>query len=272
MHLFRKTIFILLLFLSSLLTAQDDSEKILDQFNDFANYIPKSLEKDTIYNPEIRISKLPFNSISSVKQHNIIRNFTTLTPKEIAWLEEKIEKLAIALHTEGKYFLVGQIGGGGGCHAEDLIETLYLNTIKITRLNFCHGCTDSYLDKEFVEIFNSKMYQLLQIRQPDLKTHRFYGTYKGKSENRSKTKLILTNNRLFKFWVYEKYTTDFSEGIWENKNDTLLLKSEKISPKDSIHYLLYNGSWIQLDDVKFRLKKTKLIELKTKKMKFKKVL
>lgn len=267
MHLFKKTIFTLFLFLSSLATAQDASEKILDQFNDLANYIPKSLEKDTIYTPEIRISKLPFNSISSVKLHNVIRHFSTLTPKEITWLEKKISTLAIALHAEGKYFLVGQIGGAGGCHAEGLIEILYLNTIKITRLNFCHGCTDSYLDKEFVEIFNSKMYQLLHIKRSDLKTHLFYGTYTGKGKNASKIELTLTKERIFTLQITKNDAVEFSEGIWKNENDTLILTSKKVNQS--------NINTFELNVVKFRLKnpygKSKLLKLAPKKWKLKKI-
>lgn len=269
MHLFKKTIFILLLFLSSLLAAQDASKNSLDQYNELINYIPKSLEKDTIYNPEIRISEIAFNSILNVKLHYGLKHFTKFTTNEIAWMEDKIEKLAIALHSEGKYILMGQTVG---CEIEHLIEEIHLNNIKITNLNFCYGCTDGYIDDDFIEIFNSKMYQLLQIRQADFKTHHFFGIYKGKSENSSETKLILTKDRLFKFWVYEKYTTDFSEGIWENRNDTLILKPQEISHKDSLHHLLYNGSWIPLHNVKYRLKRKKLIELEMKKIKFKRAL
>ena len=50
MHSLQKTIFLVFLFLSSLLSAQEQtSETILDQFNELVNYIPKSLEKDTVY-------------------------------------------------------------------------------------------------------------------------------------------------------------------------------------------------------------------------------
>lgn len=268
MHLFKKTIFILLLFLNSLLTAQDDSEKILAQYNELANYIPKSLEKDTVYNPEIRISKFPFNSIANIKVHHTIRHFTTLTPKEITWLEKKISTLAIALHAEGKYFLVGQIGGASGCHAKDLIDTLYLNTIKFTRLNFCHGCTDGYIDEEFIEIFNAKMYQLLQIRQSDLKTHLFYGTYIGKGKNRSKIELTLTSERTFTLQINKKDAVEFSEGLWENDNNTLILTSKKINQS--------NINTFELKAVEFRLKnpyrRSKLIRLSPEKWKLKKVL
>ncbi|WP_162820004.1 hypothetical protein [Kordia sp. SMS9] len=259
--------------MSSSLKAQDNSEKTLDRYNKLLNYIPKSLEKDTIYNPEIRISEVAFNTIITTRLHYRLKHFAKFTPKEIAWMDEKVEKLAIALHAEGKYILMGQSGGYKGCSGENSMETIHLNTIKITYLNFCHGCTDGHYDEDFIEIFNTKMYQLLQIKRPDYTTRRYFGTFKGKGEHRSKIELTLTDERVFRLKIKKKNTIEYSEGIWENQNDTLILNSKRIGSTDTS---LANADWIALDRVEFRLKyrlnRSKLVMLAPNKWKLKKVL
>ncbi|WP_298516429.1 hypothetical protein [uncultured Kordia sp.] len=263
--------------MSFLIKAQEQSSQaVLDQYNELTNYIPKSLENDTIYNPEIRISEVTFNSIINTRLHYRLKHFAKFTPKEIAWMEEKITKLATALHAEGMYILLGQRGGYKGCMGENKIEKIHLNTIKIIRLNFCYGCHDSHYDKDFIKIFNAKMYQLLQIKPPDYKTRHFYGTFRGKGEQRSKVELILTYERTFTLKIQKKNTIDFSEGLWENENDTLILTSKKITSSNDGNSLVSNGNWLELNAVKFRLKsrlkRSKLISLEPKKWKLKKVL
>ncbi|MCH2193168.1 MAG: hypothetical protein MK119_03430 [Kordia sp.] len=191
-------------------------------------------------------------------------------------MKEKIMKLVSALHAEGKYILLGETGGYKGCREENKIETIYLNTIKITCLNFCYGCNDNHYDEEFIEIFNSTMYQLLEIKSPDYTTHLFYGTFKGKGENRSKIELTMTHERTFTLTIQKKNALEFCEGIWENANDTLILTSKKITHVEDRDSTLSKGNWVQLDNVNFQLKyrfrKSKLIKLGAEKWKLKKVL
>jgi hypothetical protein len=246
------------------LTAQETS---LQQFHILINHTPKSLEKDTIYNPEIRISQEPFNSIASAMLNYRLKHFVEFTDKEMAWMEEKISTLAIALHAEGNYILIYQ-----GCVKGSQIKETFLNTIQITNLYFCRIGHDRHYDEDFIEIFNARMYQLLRIKPPDDTTNRFYGTFKGKGKKRATIELTILKDRTFTLRIQKQNTIDFSEGIWENENDALTLRSKKISQGKSKDESLTKVNWIELDTTKFQLKRNKLVKLGSETWKLKKVL
>lgn len=239
-------------------------------YNEILNYVPKSFTTDTINRPERIPVKLELNTIASLKISYALKNYSTFHTNELQWFEQQIEKLATALFHDGKRILIGKIGGASGCTTDKLLDTIQLDTEKIIYIKFCRTCTDYYNDDDFIEIFNTKMYELMQIIPSNGKTHWFYGTFKGKAKH-SRIKLELTNKRTFKFWVHNNHSSDFTEGFWSNKNDTLLLKSKRLNSTDSLNYKLSSANWIELNDVKFRLKRKKLIELETKKWKLKQI-
>ncbi len=268
----RKTIFILNIIFSTFIIAQNSESltKWEREYNDILSYIPKNIKIDSINRPESRFLKGKINSIGSLKMYNNFRDGLKFSIEDKLWLENRIRQIATALFLDGKKILITAVGGYSGC-PEKMIDTIKLNNIEITNLKFCHGCTDSYRDKNFINIFNSKMYSLMEIEPPNGKTYRFYGKFISYSKNNNGIELILTDDRTFKFWKRKGHGSDFTEGLWKNRNDTLILNSNKLTLNDSLTFALSNKKWIEFNDLKFRLKKQKLTELNKGKRKLKKI-
>ncbi|WP_298420659.1 hypothetical protein [uncultured Kordia sp.] len=248
--------------MSSPVVAQNTSDENLDQYNELLNYIPKNLTIDTIYRPDHNFLKKTSNSIGGVSIYYNYKANQKLSDDDRQWLEQRIEKLATALFHDGVYILLGKTGGASGCPTNKLLDTIQLKIFTITKLKFCYTCTipDNY--EKLIEIFNAKMYDLMQLRPPDFKTHRFYGTYEGKGKHHVRINLVLTKDRTFKFWENKSHhRSDFTQGFWENRNDTLVLQSKKLSQADSIDF----------NTIKFKLKRNKLIGLEREKWKLKRI-
>lgn len=258
----RKTIFILNFIFSTLIFAQNPESSTLyeKEYYDLLNYIPINLETDSIHKLESPILKGSLNTIGSVKLYNGFRKDFKLSDNDKKWLENRIDQIATELFVDGKRILISAVGGYSGC-PDKLIDTFRLKDIKITNLKFCHTCTDSYRDENFIERFNNKMYSLMKIEPPNGKTHRFYGKFSGYGKSNSGLELILDEDRTFKFWKRKGHGSDFTEGFWKNRNDTLILSSKTLTKNDSLTFSLSNAKWIEFNDLKFRLKKEKLTEL-----------
>lgn len=232
-------------------------------------YIPKNLKSNSIYKPESRLLKEGLNTIGSLKIYNGLREDFKLTENDKKWLESRIDHIATELYLEGKRILVSAVGGYSGC-PDKMIDTIRLNNIQITNLKFCYTCTDSYRDKNFIEIFNNRMYSLMDIEPPNRKTKSFYGEFKGRSKGKLELRLVLKNDRSFKYWLNKEHGDEYTEGLWENKNETLILNSKTLNQSDSLIYTLSSGKWVEFKNLKFCLKKEKLTELKNGKRKLKK--
>ncbi|REH01138.1 hypothetical protein [Flavobacterium aquicola] len=267
----KKTVFIFNIIFSTLIFAQN-TESLTQhekEYNDLINYIPKNIKSDSIIEPENRFLKVELNTICSLIIFSGIRSELEINETDNKWLDNRIEQIATALFLDGKRILISTVGGYSGC-PDKKIDTLYLNNIKITDLKFCHGCTDRYLDEKFIEIFNKKMYSLMKIEPPNRKTSSFYGEYKGRNKDKFEMKLVLKDDRTFKFWLNKGHGSDFTEGLWKNEDDLLTLNSKILSKNDEISTTISSAKWINFNNLKFNLKKNKLIELNDQKRKLKK--
>ena len=266
----RKTIFILNFIFSTFIFAQNPESSTLyeKEYYDLLNYIPENLKADTIHKLESPILKENLNTIGSLKLYNGFREDFNLSENDKKWFENRIDQLATELFTDRKRILISAVGGYSGC-PDNMIDTIRLNNIKITNLKFCHSCTDSR-DENFIEKFNSKMYSLMEIEPPNGKTFKFYGKFVGHGKNNNGIELFLTDDRTFKFWKRKRHGSDFTEGLWKNINDTLILNSKALTKTDSLTFALSSAKWIEFNDLEFRLKKEKLTEINNRKWKLKK--
>lgn len=268
----KKSLIILNLIFSTLIFAQNPESSTLyeKEYYDLINYVPKNLEFDSIYQPKSQLLKTELNTISSIQIYSGFRKDFKLTESDNQWLDNKIEHIATALFLDGKRILVSAVGGYSGC-PDKMIDTIRLNNKEIIDLKLCHTCTDGHRDKRFIRIFNDRMYSLMKIEPPNRKTYQFYGKFIGYSKNNNDIELILNNDRTFKFWKRKGHGSDFSEGLWENRNDTLTLNSRTLTQNDSLTFILSSAKWIEFNDLEFRLKKEKLTELDNGKRKLKKI-
>ncbi|MFB9053933.1 hypothetical protein ACFFVB_12675 [Formosa undariae] len=269
----KETVFILSFVFSTLIFAQNPESSTLfeKEYYDLMNYIPKNLNFDSVYKPDSRLLKTDLNTIGSLKGYNSLKDDFQFSDKDIKWLEERIDQIATELFNDGKRILISGVGGYSGC-PDKMIDTIKLNNIEITNLKFCHSCTDSYRDENFIKVFNDRMYSLLGIQPPNIKTKSFYGKFEGRDKGKFEMKLVLKGDRTFKFWLNKGHGSDFTEGLWKNESDTLILNSRSLNKTDNISIALSSGRWIEFNNLKLRLKKGKLIELNEEKLKFKKVI
>ena len=269
----RKTIFILNFIFGTLIFAQNpDSSTLYEkEYYDLLYYIPKNLQNDTIHKLESPILKGHLNTIWSLKLYDTFREDFKLSAHDKKWLENRIDRIATEFFVDGKRILISTVGGHTGC-PDKMIDTFRLKDIEITNLKFCHTCTDSYRGENFIKRFNNKMYSLMNIEPPNSKTHKFYGNYYGYRKKNNGIELILSKNRTFKFWKRKGHSSDFTEGFWKNKNDTLILNSKTLTKNDSLTFTLSSAKWIEFKDLEFRLKKEILIELDDGNRKLKKLI
>lgn len=231
--------------------------------------MPKNLEFDSINKPESQILQKELNTISSIQLFSRFREDFKLTENDNQWLDNTIEQIATALFLDGKRILVSAVGGYSGC-PDKMIDTLCLNDIEIINLKFCHTCTEVSQDEKFIRIFNDKMYSLMKIEPPNGKTNLFYGEYEGKNKERFEIKLIINEDRTFRFWVYKGHSSDFTEGLWKNNDNTLILQSRNLNEDDKLIFTLSSGKWIEFNNLEFRLREGKLTELGGESRKLKK--
>ena len=267
----KKTIYILNLIFSTLIFAQNPESSTLyeKEYYNLLNYIPKNLKTDSIHKLESPILKGSLNTIASLKLYNGFREEFKLPENDIKWLEKRIDQIASELFIDGKRILISADGGYGGC-PKFMLDNIKLNNIEISNLHFCYTCTEPR-DYKFINIFNNRMYSLMNIEPPNARTRLFIGEYKGRNKDRFKIKLILKKDRPFKFWVNKGHGSDFTEGLWKNIDDKLILKSRNLNKDDDISFALSSAKWIEFNDLKFRLKKGKLTELNGKNRKLKQI-
>ncbi len=261
----RKSIFIFSLLFSAIIFAQkiDTTAVNKDDYNDLINYVSRNWDFDSLSKPENELLQSldkNLNTIASTLIHSGLRSHFDLDNSGNKWLDKRIEQVAESLFLDGKRILVSRVGGYSGC-PETLMDTFYLNNIEITNLMWCHSCVEFIQSDKFIAIFNDKMYSLMGINPPDRWTFRLPGTYSGYGKKNDGFELILNDDRSFKFWKKYGHGSDYTEGLWENRKDTLILKSKSLSKSEKLTFALSSGRWIDFDSVAFRLKKEKLIAL-----------
>jgi hypothetical protein len=268
----RKTIFILNLIFSTLIFAQNsESSNLYDkEYYDLLNYIPKNLKADTIHKLESPFFKGGLNTIGSIMLYNGIRKEFKFSENDNKWLDKRIDQIASELFGDGKKLLMSRVGGYSGC-PDKMIDTFRLNNIDIIDLKFCHSCTDALRNKDFIEKFNRKMYSLLEIEPANGKTYRFYGKFIGYTKRNKGLELILNQDRTFKFWKRKEHSSDFTQGLWENRNDTLILNSKDLTENNKIDFELSSVKWIDFKNIEFILKKDKIVEFNKGTRKLKKL-
>ncbi|CAL2063608.1 hypothetical protein [Tenacibaculum sp. 190524A05c] len=161
----RRTIFILNFIFSSLIFAQNgESSNIYEkEYYELLNYVPKNLKNDSIHKLDSPFLKDKLNTIGSLKLYNGFRQDLKLSNKDEKWLDKRIEEIASELFLDGKRILIKSVGGYSGC-PNKMIDTFKLKDIEITNLKICNSCTSSNNDKNFIQLFNNKMYSLMKIQ------------------------------------------------------------------------------------------------------------
>lgn len=268
----KKTIFILNFILSTSIFAQSTESLDLNEkeYYDLMTYVPNSFEYDSIYRPKSELLLTELNTIGNLRLHSSFRNEFKLSNNDIEWLEKRIDHLASSLFWDGKRILISQVNVAFNSSIK-MIDAIKLNDIRITELKFLHSCTNAHRDKEFIRIFNDRMYALMKIKPPDYKTQSFYGKYEGKDKGKLNLKLVLVDDRTFKFWINGDQRLEFAEGLWKNKKDILVLNSKTLSNSIRLGNTLSNAKMLEYKDLEFSLKKGKLKALKGKKRKLKKI-
>lgn len=241
----------------------------MKEYNDILNYIPKNLESDTAYFQVDSIPQINLNSLGMLYISSSFPEFY-ITEQNKTQFENRAEEIAEALFLDGKRILIWRTGGYAGC-PDQMMDSIRLNDIDIIAVKFCYTCT-GYGGSNFIAKFNNKMYKLMGIKAPDAHTDNFYGQYKGIGRHNSTTKLILNEDRTFKFWMSEDNHAHFTQGFWENRGEILILDSKNLSGSDSLNYAISNTHWIELNDVKWSLKKNQLIREGGKRLKLKQVI
>jgi len=96
------------------------------------------------------------------------------------------------------------------------------------------------------------------------------GKYTGIGKTNAGVELRLTENNEFKFWVRKGHSSDFTQGTWKNSDDTLILNSKTLNGTDSLTYALSSATWIEFQNLEWKIKENKLTEIKNGKWKLKK--
>ena len=115
-------------------------------------------------------------------------------------------------------------------------------------------------------LFNCKTQQLNKSDKTVI------GKFVGKGKSNVTIELTLSENNKFKFWAkVNSLSFDFTEGIWEKRNDTLILNSKVLNDNEGLNYALSSANWIEFKNSKWKMKSTELIRIPDKKWKMKKI-
>ncbi|UII19597.1 hypothetical protein [Fulvivirga ligni] len=239
-------------------------------FNQLLNYVPSHFDSIPTHPPENKLLKsvMGMNTLGAFLIYCSIKDDLKLSESDNKWLQGRIKLFASALYRDGKQILLKPTGGYAGC-SEQRIDTLRLNNIEILNLYLCQTCIDYHRNDFFVNTFNLEMYSLMEISPPDYKTTSFEGEFIGIGNKNIGVKLILNKNGEFKFWINRGHGSDFTQGLWMNKNDTLILNSKGLTENEKLTFLLSSAEWIEFSDLKFQLRKDKLVGIENKKIKLK---
>ena len=232
------------------------------------NYVPNSLKMDSISKLENKTLKTELNNLGNLHIYSRFIKKSELNESDKNWLDNRIAKIATALFLDGKKIILSNVGGASGC-PNRMLDTIKLNNIEIINLKFCYTCTEPR-DENFTRIFNSRMYSLMKIEPSNKFTKSFYGEFRGRNKIKQEMKLVMKDDRTFKFWLNKGHGSDFTEGLWKNKSDMLILNSKTLTRNDSLTFALSSAKWIEFNGLNFRLKKGKLFEMNNGKRKLKK--
>ena len=157
----KKIIFISIFILSTICTAQnnDSIPEFEKEYLELLNYTPKNFKIDLENKPSSRFLKTDLNSIWKLKFAYELKN--KLNDYEIKWLEDQINKLAVAYFIEKKPIIIQSVGGYSRC-PEQLVTSELKNKTNITILKFCsESCVVNNKIEGFIRIFNNRTQKLL---------------------------------------------------------------------------------------------------------------
>ncbi len=212
-------------------------------YNSILFYTPKTLNYKTVH----KINDIEFESKNFNNLHRLrLLSWIVRTEKDKNWIKNRIDEMVIALFLDGKKILLTQKNNGGN-RITNYYDFIRLNNHSILNLNLFHNCTDGHLDKFFVNIFNKKMLELLQIKESDLFTHSFIGIFKNKSLSR----LTITEDRKYILSIERRIFL----GIWENDKNVLQLYDENKQMKLYSFELTKNKKKLISSNGKLKLKR-----------------
>lgn len=156
-------------------------------------YIPKKTFFSSSYKPKAEFLQTELNTINNISLYAYFANNIKLPESDERYIETRIQNLAKGFFFDNKKLIISKIGGYDGC-IEKMIDTFKLKKTIITNLKFCYSCTNWNRDDFFIETFNSKMYQLMNIKAPDYQTYRFNGEFINKKKKSDFKKLVLNKD------------------------------------------------------------------------------
>jgi hypothetical protein len=221
----KKVMLIYLIFLSVFGVAQNLTDSIKHRlFDEFVNQTPKYFEKDTTFQPTSPSLQIDLTYMSSIWAVYTNRKLLKYTDVEKVWLEKRIKDLAVAFYKDHQRVLFTSINGLMEKSGQ-MIDTLHVYGVDIVNVILSHTCVENFEYFDFFNVFNAKMYELMQLEEPDARTYYLMGTYMGRGKNKKETKLILMEDMSFKLWYRNEMGYFYSEGYWKNDGNQLTLQS-----------------------------------------------
>ncbi len=107
----------------------------------------------------------------------------------------------------------------------------------------------------FLILFSCKT-QYLNIKRESL-----VGKYIGIGKANANIELRIIENGEFKYWKRKGHGSDFTQGVWKNRNDTLILNSRILNGTDSLTFALSSANWIVFKNLEWKIKDNNLTEL-----------
>ena len=172
----KKFAFILLLLSGSLSWAQnfvivdklpEESDVVYSEkeYSQLLNYTPKSFVPDTKSKPDNKVLSGNLNSISSLELRYAYQQQLKLNEKEIKWLEDEINALAISFFKESKPIIIKRAGSYGNCIGRGT-ETKERDGFDVTVLYFCYTYQNGEtFENKFLEIFNNRTEKLISAKK-----------------------------------------------------------------------------------------------------------
>jgi len=103
-----------------------------------------------------------------------------------------------------------------------------------------------------------------------INTESLIGKYIGNGKASENIELRLIENGEFKYWKRKGHGSDFTQGVWQNRKDTLILNSKILNGTDSLTFALSSANWIVFENLEWKIKDNNLTELQNGKRKLKK--
>ena len=235
----------------------DSIKSFSKEYDELMSYIPKKTFFSSSYKPKAELLQTELNTINNISLYAYFANKIKLPKSDERYLETRIENLAKGFFFDNKKLIISKTGGYNGC-IEKMIDTFKLKKTIITNLKFCYSCTNWNIDDYFLETFNSKMYQLMNIKAPDYGTSNFNGEFINKKKKSDFKKLVLNKDRSFQLFKVENNTEKIYSSFWENNEFILKLDLSKYNDlKDlEFEYILNRRKIIGLNEKNIKFKKT----------------